>query len=226
MPDLGAFVGLAAGARNDRGGEGMRALLALGLFGLMALMAGCVPPPAPPINSLAFERRPPPPGQPGYLETIKYVDDGMRYIVPNAGFFVSGAGEMCFLAPLTPGYSLELSPQNYWCVSPFAVGTVAALRNDATYVNTVQLWCRHAAPQCAHKIAYPNMFDTMTVANSITAETIPFERQRDAVEYLVYLMGGDAGSGGGWAPGAPIPLDSGAPQASVRPQTLVTEETR
>jgi hypothetical protein len=27
-------------------------------------------------------------------------------------------------------------------------------------------------------------------ANGITVETVPFLRQRDAIEYLVYLMGG------------------------------------
>jgi hypothetical protein len=204
----------------------MRALLALGLFGVTALIAGCVPPPAPPINSLAFERRPPPPGQPGYLATIKYVDNGMRYIAPNTGFFISAVGEMCFLTPVNPPMSLELAPQNYWCMSPLAVGTVEALENDTTYVNQVRLWCRHAAPQCAHKIAYPNMFDNMTVSDSITAETIPFERERDAVEYLVYLMGGNAGANPAWSPGGPVPLDTRPTGASVRPLTLVTEETR
>lgn len=75
-------------------------------------------------------------------------------------------------------------------MSPLDVSSVDALENNVTYVNRVRLWCRHASPQCAHKLAFPNQFDTMTVANSITAETIPFVRQREAIEYLVYLMGG------------------------------------
>lgn len=204
----------------------MRALFALGLFGALAMLMGCVPPVAPPINSLAFERRPPPPGQPGYLETIKYVDDGARYIAADAGFFVSAAGEMCFLEPINPGVTLELSPRNYWCMSPYDISAVDALENDTTYVNEVRLWCRHAAPQCAHKIAYPDMFDTMTVANSIIAETIPFDRERDAVEYLIYLMGGNVGPDEAMPSSRPIPLDSGSSRASVRPLTLVTEETR
>jgi hypothetical protein len=144
-----------------------------------------------PLNSLAFARRPPPPGQPGYLETIKYVDDGLRYIAANAGFFVSGTGEMCFRGSIIPGITPVLAPQYYWCMSPLDVSMVDALENDISYVNEVRLWCRHASPQCARKIAYPNQFDDMTVADSITAETIPFRPERAAIEYLVYLMGGN-----------------------------------
>ncbi|HEY3910487.1 MAG TPA: hypothetical protein VGM07_11420 [Stellaceae bacterium] len=220
----------------------MRALSGLGLlvFGIMASLAGCAPWAAPPLNSLAFERRPPPPGQPGYLETIKYVDNGIRYIAADAGFFISATGEMCFQGSVIPGVTLELSPRDYWCISPYDVSMVEALENDTSYVNDVRLWCRHSSPQCAHKIAYPNMFDSATVANSITAETIPFKQERAAVEYLVYLMGGaaePAGSDEALPPGAPIPLgalapiplgalDRTAPAASVRRLTLATEDTR
>jgi hypothetical protein len=204
----------------------MRELFALSLFAIVTLLTGCVPPPALPINSLAFERRPPLPGQPGYLETIKYVDNGIQYTSPNSRFYVSAAGEMCFRELINPGVTLELSPQNYWCISPFAIDAVEALENDTTYVDQIRLWCRHATPQCAHKIGYPNMFDNMTVANSIIVETIPIERERDAVEYLVYLMGGNVAPEGAVPAGGPIPLDSGASGASVRPLTLVTEDTR
>lgn len=186
----------------------MQGLSALAVFATIAVLAGCVPPPVPPINSIAFERRPPLPGQPGYLETIKYIDDGARYIAPNAGFFVSAYGELCFLGSIVPGVTLVLAPHNYWCMSPFAVGTVDALENGVSYINEVRLWCRHASPQCAHKIAYPNMFDTMTVANSIAAQTIPFRHQRAAVEYLVYLMGG-AVEPAELLSGGPVPLDTG-----------------
>src|ERR1700680_3649505 len=48
------------------------------------------------INSLAFEKRAPLPGQMGYLETIKYIDDGIKYIDPSGEFFVSYNGDMCF----------------------------------------------------------------------------------------------------------------------------------
>jgi hypothetical protein len=175
---------------DDIWGGCMRALSALAIVGIMASLAACAPPPSPPLNSLAYARRPPLPGQPGYLETIKYVDDGLRYIAPDARFLVSATGEMCFLGSIIPGVTLELLPQYYWCMSPLDVSSVDALENNTSYVNEVRLWCRHASPQCAHKIAYPNQFDNATVANSITAETVPFERERDAIEYLVYLMGG------------------------------------
>jgi hypothetical protein len=207
----------------------MRPITALGLIVVMTLLAGCVPPPAPPLNSLAFARRPAPPGQPGYLATIRYVDDGMRYAVPNAGFFVSAAGEMCFLGSIIPGVTLELSPQNYWCMSPFDVSNVEALENDNSYVNQVRLWCRQSSPQCAHKIAYPNQFDDSRVADSIAAAAFPFKRERAAIEYLVYLMGGsvepDTTLPPGMPPG-PIPLDTGASAASVGGLSLATEEIR
>ncbi len=169
----------------------MRATSIFAIIGIVASLAACAPQPLPPINSLAYARRPPPPGQPGYLETIKYVDDGLRYIAGNARFLVSGTGELCFLGSVVPGIPLELLPQYYWCMSPLDVSSVDALENNVSYVNRVRLWCRLASPQCAHKIAFPNQFDTMTAANSITAETIPFVRQRDAIVYLVYLMGGN-----------------------------------
>jgi hypothetical protein len=169
----------------------MRAISASAVIGIAVTLAACAPPLSAPINSPSFARRAPLPGQPGYLETIKYVDDGLRYIIPNAGFLVSGTGEMCFRGSVIPGVTPELLPQYYWCMNPLEVSSVDALENDTSYVNEVRLWCRHGSPQCAHKIAYPNQFDNSTVANSITAETIPFKRERAAIEYLVYLMGGN-----------------------------------
>jgi hypothetical protein len=177
-------------ASHNHRGTGMRALSTSAIIVIVVSLAACVPPPAAPLNSPAFARRAPLPGQPGYLETIKYVDEGLRYIAPNTGFFVSAAGEMCFQGPIVPGITPVLAPQQYWCMSPLDVSMVDALENDISYVNEVRLWCRHASPQCARKIAYPDQFDDMTVANSITAETIPFRQERAAIEYLVYLMGG------------------------------------
>src|SRR6266699_2286486 len=48
------------------------------------------------INSVAFAKREPPPGAPGYLETIRYIDNGVKYIDRYAEFFVSFDGEICF----------------------------------------------------------------------------------------------------------------------------------
>jgi hypothetical protein len=169
----------------------MRRLWVVGIIVLLAATAGCAPLPPPPIDSLAFQKRPPLPGQPGYLQTIHYINDGVRYVSPAAGFLVSATGDLCFQGVLVPGVTPEYIPPYYWCISPLAVSRVDAVENDISYINQVRLWCRLAAPQCAYKVEYPNMFDDMPVANSIITETVPFFRQRDAIEYLVYLMGGN-----------------------------------
>ena len=106
----------------------MRTIAVILTISLLAMQVACMPPPTPPINSLAFQRRPPLPGQPGYLETIKYIDDGVHYISPIAGFFVSNTGDMCFQGAIIPGATPEYIPSNYWCMSPSAVGRVDAHR--------------------------------------------------------------------------------------------------
>ncbi len=154
------------------------------------LLAGCVQVGVP-VNSLAFEKRPPLPGQPTYLQTIAYINDGMHYISPDASFFVSNLGAMCFQGAILPGPTPVYIPPNYWCINPLAVSRVEAIDNNISYINQVKLWCRLAVPQCVEKAAYPNWPDRPLVSNSITVETVPFLRQRDAIEYLVYLMGGN-----------------------------------
>jgi hypothetical protein len=158
------------------------------------LLVACAPPPSQPVDSPAFVRRAPPPGQPGYLETISYIADGLRYISPGATFFVSSAGEMCFQGMPDPDRNPYAVPADYWCISPLAVGSVDTYRNDVTYIGGVRLWCRITAPQCAHKIGYPNFFDQSWIANSVTAETVPSQHQQAAIEHLIYLMGGDVGA--------------------------------
>ena len=160
---------------------------------LALALAGCVPGQPQPVNSLAFERRPPLPGQPGYLDTIKFIYHGVNYISPTAGFLVSNLGDLCFQGVLVPGFPEEAIPNNFWCISPFNVGRVEAVQNNVSYIDQVRLWCRLAAPQCAYKFGYPiyTLIDHLWAANSITVETVPFLRQRDAIEYLIYLMGGD-----------------------------------
>lgn len=168
----------------------MRTVSAIGIAVLLAMLTACVLTPGP-INSLAYQKRPPLPGQPGYLQTIEYIDDGMHYISPAAGFFVSSTGDMCFQGVIVPGVPPEYIPPNYWCVNPNAVSRVDAIENNISYINQVRLWCRLGAPQCAYKVGYPNVPDNLWIANSITTETVPFLRQKDAIEYLVYLMGGN-----------------------------------
>ena len=169
----------------------MRKIVASLTIGILITASACVPAPTPPINSLAFQKRPALPGRPGYLETIKYIGDGMHYILPNSDFYVSVAGDLCFRGTITPGVMPVYVALNFWCISPFAVGRVDAVENNISYINQVRLWCRLATPQCAYELGYPNMTQNTTIANSITTETVPFVRQRDAIEYLVYLMGGN-----------------------------------
>jgi hypothetical protein len=158
------------------------------------LLTSCAPTPAPPVDSPAFARRAPLPGQPGYLETIRYIADGLNYVSAGATFFISSRGEMCFQGLPDADMNPYANYRNFWCISPLAVASVDEVRNGVTYANGVRLWCRLSAPQCAHKISrYPNMLDHSWIANSITAETIPFREQRAAIQHLIYLMGGDVG---------------------------------
>jgi hypothetical protein len=156
----------------------------------LASLRGEVDPQA--INSPAFARRPPPPGQPGYLDTIRYIDNGLKYIDPFAEFFISFDGQMCFRGLVNRQGTLFENYQNYWCMHPTAVNNVEALEDNISYVNTVRLWCVLEAPQCARRIGWPNLLEEGSwIGNSIMAQTRPFREQRDAIEYLIYLMGGN-----------------------------------
>jgi hypothetical protein len=76
---------------------------------------------------------------------------------------------------------------------PTAVNDVEALEDNISYVNTVRLWCVLQAPQCARRIGFPNYLDESGwIDNSITAQTRLFKEQRNAIAYLIYLMGGNA----------------------------------
>lgn len=144
------------------------------------------------INSTAYAVRPPLPGRPGYLETIGYIDNGVRYIDPYAEFFISFDGQMCFRGLVNHQQAEFEYYQNYWCLYPTNVNNVEALENNVSYVNEVRLWCRHAAPQCARRYGFPNFLDeTSPLGNSISAQTVAYKQQRDAIEYLIYLMGGN-----------------------------------
>ena len=156
----------------------------------LASLRGDVDPQA--INSPAFAVRPPPPGQPSYLDTIRYIDDGVKYIDPFAEFFVSFDGQLCFRGLVNRQQAYFENYQNYWCLYPTAVNNVEALENNVSYVNNVRLWCVLEAPQCARRIGIPNFLDdSVWIGNSITAQTRPFREQRSAIQYLIYLMGGN-----------------------------------
>jgi hypothetical protein len=168
------------------------------------------------INSPAYARRPPLPGRPGYLDTIRYIDSGVKYIDAYAEFFISYDGQMCFRGLVNRQQAYFENYQNYWCMYPTAVNNVEALEDDINYVNTVRLWCVLEAPQCARRIGFTNFLDDSVldnsgwIGNSISAQTRPFREQRDAIEYLIYLMGGNA------AGGQPLRLRHPAPLAISR----------
>ena len=144
------------------------------------------------IDSDAFAKRPPLPGQRGYLETIRFIDDGMKYIDPFAEFFVSNDGQMCFRGIVNRQLPYFENYQNYWCINPTFVNNVEELTNDMTSVNSVRLWCVLEAPQCARRIGFWNFLDESPwYSNSISAETRPSKEQRAAIEHLIYLMGGN-----------------------------------
>src|SRR5262249_46582854 len=101
-------------------------------------LAACAQPPAP-LDSPAFARRAPLPGQMGYLETIKYIADGLRYVSAGTTFFISREGEMCFQGLPSAEMNPYFVPSTYWCINPLAVAAVDRVRNDITQINGVRL---------------------------------------------------------------------------------------
>jgi hypothetical protein len=136
-----------------------------------------------PINSGGFVVRGPLPGWLPYLATIKYIDDGMRYVDPLSRFFISPIGEMCFRT--IPNYPIIVYEHFYrtWCIHPLTVDRVEAVTNPTT--NEVRVWCMRAYPQCIHTLEEIPRF-----SNSVSAPTLDYRQERAALENLVYLMGG------------------------------------
>jgi hypothetical protein len=154
---------------------------------LATTLPACAPIPPPNFNSLEFARRPPYPGRPTYIETIRYIDDGLRFVDPTSGFFVSPDGRMCFRGVLNVDRTVfEYSYD--WCLSPMAVSRVEALRNEVTGVPQILLWCKHSDPECAEEISYSHR-----ATNFVTVQIIPSDQEKAAVEHLIYLMGGRLG---------------------------------
>lgn len=146
---------------------------------------------AAPASSVAVSSRDLPPYRMGYLQSIKFIDDGMRYIDALSRFFISPAGELCFrIMPNSP-QTIYDSDHRDWCMHPLSVGRVEAVANDITNINEIRLWCRREYPQCARRVGPPTVYgDTPWIANSISAATIDNRRERAAVENLIALMGG------------------------------------
>src|SRR5215469_12237399 len=81
------------------------------------------------INSPAFAILASPLGRPGYLDTIRYIDDGMKYMDPFAEFFISYDGQMCFRGLGNRHPAVFENYQNYWCLDPAQVSNVEAPRD-------------------------------------------------------------------------------------------------
>lgn len=139
-----------------------------------------------PISALAFSPRDALPPL-NYLQTVKYIDDGMVYADPLSRFFISPAGEMCFR--IRPNYPTIIYDNFYrdWCIYPQFVDRVEAVTNPT--INEVRLWCMRAYPQCAHSVGYIGQ-----IANSISVPTVDYRQERAALENLIHLMGGSARS--------------------------------
>jgi hypothetical protein len=159
----------------------LRLISKLACATVLIALSACVPPPQA-ANPSVFAQRAPPAGRPTYLETIKYIDDGMRYIDPITAFFVSSEGMMCFRGVFNyqPGYIHYISD---WCLPPTAVSEVAS---HGSY--ELRLSCKHENPQCVHEIGRSNL-----AANTISVQAVPARQEKTAVEHLIYLMGGDLG---------------------------------
>src|SRR6266404_9229271 len=69
------------------------------------------------VNSVAFAKRAPPLGRPSYLETIGYIDNGVKYIDRYAEFFISFDGELCFRGLVNRQKDVFENYQNYWCMN-------------------------------------------------------------------------------------------------------------
>lgn len=139
--------------------------------------------PPPPINSPAFAVRAPLAGSPGYLATIKFIDDGVRYIDPLSHFYISAAGEMCFHTP--PSYPKVYTDAYYkdWCIHPYVVDRVSVIDfSSGSY--GVEMWCMRAYPACAHSL------ESGEIANRVFAASIDYQQERRALQHLVYMMGG------------------------------------
>jgi hypothetical protein len=152
---------------------------------LLVALAACAVAPQY-VDVGAFLRRPPSPGQPSYAETIKYIDDGMRYVDPGNAFFIAADGRMCFRGGYTLSQTIFDSLfKTDWCLFPTAVGKVELVPDIVTGTYRLQLSCKHAAGQCAAEAG-----SAYRQAAILTLPIVPPQQEKAAIEHLVYLMGG------------------------------------
>lgn len=165
--------------------QAVRKMLLIAVSG--GSLLACVPVPPQNFNSLAFARRAPDAGAPTYWQTIRYIEDGLKYVDPASAFFVSPDGRMCFRGVLNAN---RTAPQyaDDWCLAPAAVSRVESMWNDVTGIPELQLWCKHSDPECVQNFDYPT-----GTTNLVTMQIVPPDEEKRAVEHLIYLMGGSLG---------------------------------
>jgi len=161
--------------------------LTAGIVALTAvLLSGCANPPQQgAANDPVFIQRAPGPGQPTFFQAIRYIDDDLRYAVPIGNFYVSPDGHMCFRGVLNVKETIfdSLYPKE-WCVQPTAIGRVELASTSVTG-RSIQLACRHAAPQCIREMGYPyRQMNTILLPSARPANSTLM------MEHLAYLMGG------------------------------------
>lgn len=148
----------------------------------------------PPINSVVFAARLPASGMLTYPQSIRFIDDSLRYKDPYSQFVVSSIGQLCFRTWSSSPVSIYEAHYSYWCVYPQFIGRV----EPSPSVNAVVLWCKHAYPQCIHRDApYSPLDDSSPVANSLIVQSVTYWQTRNVLEDLIYLMGGDLRDPGG-----------------------------
>ena len=152
---------------------------------LAVSLPACMPPqPQQYANDPVFAQRAPPAGRPTYLETIKYIDDGVKYADRTAAFFVSPDGRMCFRGLLNAERTnLDQFYRTDWCLAPTAVSLVDSLRTGE-----LNLFCKHSDPQCIREIGYRDRG-----TNTALIYIVPSDQEKTAIEHLIYLMGGSLG---------------------------------
>jgi hypothetical protein len=164
------------------------------LLAAEAPLADIVARPQPqPANADAFAVREPLPGQLGYLQAIRFIDDRMKYFDPRSAFFVSPAGELCFRTSPNHLHFIYEDYHSDWCVYPQVVSSVQAITNSITNINELVLWCAYAFPQCVREHGYPFFpGPRYSISDSVEVPTAAFRDQRVVLLNLIYLMGGNA----------------------------------
>jgi hypothetical protein len=158
--------------------------------GFLAALSACAVAPQY-VDIAVYARRAPAPGQPSLAESVKYIDDGLRYVDPATGFFIAPDGRMCFRGAFTLSQTIfDWLYKTDWCLSPTAVNQVELVPDIVTGKYQLQLSCKHAAGQCIAETG-----SLLRQANLLMLPIVPPRQEKAAIEHLVWLMGGSVSDG-------------------------------